>query len=109
MWKIQYFTFNPMPKKAALRASAAIDEPNVIIPLASSYNERGVAGYTHSITNSEDQRKINCFYELAKNPMTGKGTLTLSKRTGVTLSGNILGTTLQTAYLILDLNIGGGS
>src|SRR5260221_11871864 len=83
MWKIQYFTFNPMPKKAALRASAAIDEPNGIIPLASSYNERGVAGYSHAVTNSEDQRKINVFYEVVKNAATGKGTLTLSKRPGV--------------------------
>lgn len=101
-----------MPRKAALRASPAVDEPNVIIPLASSYNERGIAGYTHTVTNSEDQRKINCFYELAKNAATGKGTLTLSKRPGVTInsSGNVYGTSTQSVYLVftqpLSLAIG---
>lgn len=92
-----------MPRKAALRASGTVDEPNIVIPLASSYNERGVTGYTHSITNSEDQRKINCFYELAKNAMTGKGTLTLVKRPGVSDSsgGAGWGATGQDVYLIV--------
>src|SRR5260221_5447086 len=102
MQKTPYFTFKPMPKKAALRASVAIDEPNVIIPLASSYNERGVAGYTHAVTNSEDQRKVNCFYELAKNAATGKGTLTLAKRPGVTIDANTYGASSPTSYLVLD-------
>src|SRR5690349_4912110 len=77
-----------------------IEDPNVILPLASSYNERGVAGYTHVVTNAEDQRKINCFYEVAKNPMTGKGTLTLSKRPGVVSPLNV-GTSAQNVYLII--------
>lgn len=89
-------------RKAALKASGAVDEPNVIIPLASSYNERGVAGYTHSVTNSEDQRKVNCFYELAKNAMTGKGTLTLTKRPGVTIDANTYGTSAQASYLSIN-------
>lgn len=96
-----------MPRKAALRVSGnAIDEPNVIIPLASSFNERGIAGYTHSVTNSEDQRKINCYYELAKNALTGKGTLTLSKRPGVTIGTGTYGTSAQTSYLVLNTLFG---
>lgn len=92
-----------MPRRAALRAVGTADEPNIVIPLAASYNERGVTGYTHSVTNSEDQRKINCFYELAKNAMTGKGTLTLSKRPGVSDSsgGAGFGSTGQDVYLIV--------
>lgn len=92
-----------MPKKAALRASSAVDEPNLIIPLATSYNERGVAGFTHAVTNSEDQRKINCFYELAKNAATGKGTLTLAKRPGVSDSsgGAGWGSSGQDVFLII--------
>src|SRR6267154_4093948 len=101
MQKTLYFTSNPMPKKAALRASVAIDEPNLVIPLATSYNERGVAGYTHTVTNSEDQRKINCCYEIVKNSATGKGTLTLSKRPGVTIEGaTSYGSSTQDVYLI---------
>src|SRR6267378_764179 len=91
-------------RKAALRASGAIDEPNVVFPLASSYNERGVTGFTHAITNSQDQRKLNVFYELAKNALTGKGTLTLSHRPGVTDSsgGAGWGATGQDVYLIIS-------
>lgn len=97
--------------------SGAVDEPNVIIPLASSYNERGVAGYTHTVTNSEDQRKINCIYEIAKNAATGKGTLTLSKRPGVTIytpasGGTSWGSASQQDYLVTVFfvpNIGGGN
>jgi hypothetical protein len=80
-----------------------IDDPNVIFPLATSYNERGVAGYTHVVSNGEDQRKVNCIYELSKNPMTGKGTLTLSKRPGVTINSNSFGSSSQTSYLIADM------
>src|SRR5258706_3132841 len=87
-------------RKAALRASGAIDEPNLVLPLASSFNERGIAGFTHSVTNSEDQRKVNCYYELVKNALTGKGTLTLSKRPGVTIDSNSWGTNTQNVYLI---------
>jgi len=78
------------------------DEPNLVLPLATSYNERGVAGFTHTVTNSEDQRKVNCIYEPVKNMMTGKGTLTLVKRAGVTLYPTTFGGASQTAYLQLD-------
>src|SRR5258707_50831 len=91
-----------MPRKAALRVSGnAIDEPNVVLPLASSVNERGIAGYTHSVTNSEDQRKINLCYELVKNALTGKGTLALIKRPGVTVEPNNWGTSTQDVFLII--------
>ncbi len=98
-----------MPRKAALRVTGGtVDEPNLVLPLASSYNERGILGYTHSVTNSEDQRKVNCFYELAKNAMTGKGTLTLAKRPGVltddalSAESNAYGSSAQLSYLVLD-------
>lgn len=87
--------------KAKAQKIVRPDEPNVIIPLATSINERGVAGYTHSVTNSEDQRKLNCFYEISKNPMTGKGTLTLTKRPGVTIDETSAGSSGQLAYLVL--------
>src|SRR3990167_7819543 len=82
-----------------------IDKPNVVLALAHSYNERGVAGNTH-VTSGEDQRKVNCFYEPVKNNMTGKGTLTLSKRPGVSEfthtagSVNSFGGATQNVYLV---------
>lgn len=78
------------------------DEPNLTLPLATSIIERGIAGYTHSVTNAEDQRKLNCMYEVSKNAMTGKGTLTLSKRPGVTVDSTSYGSSSQLSYLILD-------
>lgn len=69
--------------------------PNLTIPLASSYNGRGDKGYTNTITSSYDQRKINCCYELVKNSITGKATLYLAKRPGVTGSVILNDTTHQ--------------
>lgn len=73
-------------------------KPNLNMPLATSYNERGVAGFTHTQTNSEDQRKINCFYEVMKNPLTGQGKLSLSKRPGVTINASSFGLSTQAAF-----------
>jgi hypothetical protein len=59
------------------------NEPSIRFPLASSYNERFSLGKTSAVTNSQDQRKINCQYDSADNPATGKQTLYLTKRPGV--------------------------
>lgn len=75
-------------------------KPNLQLPLASSYNERGVQGFTNAVTNRIDQQKINCMYEITKNSMTGTGKLDLTKRPGVTQQGNIFGVSSQAAYLI---------
>ena len=59
-----------------------IDEPNVFLPLAASYDERGDDGYTTTVTNGKDQRKVNSMYEYTVNAMSGKQTLRLRKRPG---------------------------
>lgn len=76
-----------------------INTPNVVLPLASSYNERGVAGYTETVTNAKDQRKINSMYEVATNRATGKSTLYLVKRPGFEQGGDDYGATGQRPYL----------
>jgi hypothetical protein len=93
--------------RKALRSSQAPDEPNLVLPLASSINERGVQGFTHSVTNSEDQRKLNCMYEVSKNPMTGKGTLVLTKRPGVTINAQSYGSASDTALLVSKAIVAG--
>ena len=70
---------------------AQLDKPNLVIPLANTYNERGIAGSTNTITNSIDQRKVNCVYDNSANHVTGSQTLRMVKRPGVT-SGTINGT-----------------
>ncbi len=80
-----------------------IYKPNLVLPLASSYNERGVNGFTTTFTNNVDQRKVNSWYEIASNSLTGKRTVYLSKRPG----GVDSGVTLQCAasdipYLMAD-------
>lgn len=78
------------------------DTPNVVMPLAASYNERGVAGFTSTFTTGLDQRKINCIYKPVTNALTGKSTLYMARRPGVTNQGASWGTSGQTAYLVID-------
>ena len=86
----------------------AIDTPNVILPLAASYNVRGIQGYTNTVTNAIDQRKVNSIYNAVKNSLTGNTTLYLSKRPGVDIDAASLGTTGQVAYLAnLGASLGG--
>lgn len=74
-------------------------KPNLIIPLANSYNQRGLSSYTNAQAGV-DQRKINCIYEEEVNAGTGAKTLYLVKRPGVTAFGSTFGATSQKAYLV---------
>ena len=76
-----------------------MDAPNVVIPFAGSYNVRGIAGYTNTITNALDQRRVNCIYQAVRNTFTNSTTLYLAKRPGVTDSGSTFGDSGQVAYL----------
>lgn len=60
-----------------------LDKPNLSFPLANTYNERGIAGYTQTVTGGKDQRKVNCWYEQSYNPATGTQTQRIAKRPGV--------------------------
>lgn len=53
----------------------------VRIPLVGSFNQRGVAG-TSALTSSQDQRFLNCIFDLVHNPITGKNTIYVCKRPG---------------------------
>ena len=75
------------------------NEPNVVLPLATSYNERGIAGFTATVTNAIDQRKVNSIYEPVRNALSEKMTLYLVSRPGVADVGSSYGTTGQVAYL----------
>lgn len=74
-------------------------EPNIRLPLAASYNTRGVAAYTNTVTNALDQRKINSFYEPITNHLTGGTTLYLVKRPGVADVITYNGSASQVSYL----------
>lgn len=80
---------------------SVVDKPNVTLPLAASYNERGIDGYATTVTSGRDQRKINSMYEPVKNAMTGKGTLYLTKRPGIVdASVTLNNSASSTPYLI---------
>ncbi len=79
-----------------------LDEPNFSVPLANSYNERGVAGATTIFTSGKDQRKINCVYETAQNAASGKSTLYLTKRPGCAISATTYGISGVSSYLITN-------
>ena len=74
-------------------------KPNVVLPLAASYNERNVLGYSATITNRLDQRKVNSCYELIKNTITGNTTVYLVNRPGVVANSNSFGESGQVSYL----------
>lgn len=75
------------------------DHANLILPLASSYTTRGIAGFTNTVTNALDARKINAIYEPIRNSLTGNATLLVAKRPGVADVGSSYGTSGQVAYL----------
>ena len=56
--------------------------PNLSLPLANSYVPRGTAGYTNTEVNELDQRKVNMYYEVSKNALSGQSRLSLAVRPG---------------------------
>ena len=54
---------------------------SVTIPLAGSYNQRGINGTT-SLAVPEDQRFLNCTFRMVKNAITGNNTVYVEKRPG---------------------------
>ena len=80
--------------------SMNVNTPNLRLALAASYNERGILGFTNTVTNAIDQRKINSIYQPIVNAVTGGTTLYLAKRPGVDDSGQTYGATGQVGYLV---------
>lgn len=55
--------------------------PTVKIPLVGSYDTRGLDSDSHLLLD-EDQRFLNCVFEVVQNPVTGKSKVLLKKRPG---------------------------
>ena len=55
--------------------------PTVRIPLVGSFNQRGLDGNA-TLTLSEDQRFLNCAFNIVQNPVTGKSAVHVEKRPG---------------------------
>ena len=53
----------------------------VRIPLVGQFNQRGLSG-TETLASEEDQRFLNCTFDLVHNPITGKNTVYVAKRPG---------------------------
>ena len=72
-----------------------LSKPNLVVPLAMSYDTRNVDARTQ-MQAGKDQRKVNCFYDDIVNAVTGKATHELVKRPGpanFTTTGYGTGTT----------------
>jgi len=89
-----------MPKGVRASPQYTIDEPNVVVPLVSSYNTRNIDDNTAIYTSALDQRKINCMYDIVTNSLSNQPTAYLVKRPGVDIKGSSWGTSTQTAYLL---------
>jgi len=55
--------------------------PTAKIPLVGSFNTRGIDGDA-SLAVSEDQRFLNCTFNVVQNPVTGKSTVYAERRAG---------------------------
>ncbi len=55
--------------------------PTVRIPLVGSFNQRSIDG-TASLNVPQDQRFLNCAFNVVTNPLTGKATAYVEKRPG---------------------------
>lgn len=55
--------------------------PSDTIPLIGSYNQRNLNG-RDTLVAGKDQRFRGCFFEVIRNPATGKGTVYVEKRPG---------------------------
>lgn len=66
-----------------------------------SYDTRDVKSRTYMQAGG-DQRKVNCFYDIINNTVTGNRTLELVKRPGF-YTGAVLSGSVGTTYLILDM------
>ncbi len=83
-------------------------KPNLIVPLALSYDQRFPLGNT-GVQAGYDQRKVNACYETVQNPLTGKTTLVLAKRPGATASSNVnYGSDTQVVWLVERVNASAG-
>ena len=89
-----------MPKGKGRGSYLGIDEPNIIVPLVSSYNTRGIDAEDNVFTDLLDQRKINCMYDVINNAASDSSTSYLVKRPGVAAKASTYGTSGQTAYLV---------
>ncbi|HWC31043.1 MAG TPA: hypothetical protein VG845_13270, partial [Dehalococcoidia bacterium] len=67
------------------------------LPLAGSFNQRTIDGAS-ALDSNQDQRFLNCTFNVVQNPVTGKATLYVEKRPGwgvdVTVSSGIASTGL---------------
>lgn len=88
--------------------TGSASQPNVILPLAQSYTTRNIAGFTSTVVDALDQRKVNCIYEPVKNSVTEKVTIYLSKRPGFTIDAASYGVTNQVGYLVEEA-VGGAT
>jgi hypothetical protein len=82
-------------------------KPNVILDLAPSYDTRNVASDTKQVAGY-DQRKINCFYDIVANSVTGRATLELTKRPGFS-AGLAISAVAGTAYTIVHNTTNSGA
>jgi hypothetical protein len=75
-----------------------LTKPNLIVPLAYSYDGRGINPAT-AMANAQDQRKVNCYYNTIGNSFSGAKESLVVKRTGVSLYQDELnGSTNQIQY-----------
>jgi len=72
--------------------------PSVRIPLVGGYNQRGMNANT-ALTALEDQRFLNCIFNVVTNPVTGTSTVYVEKRPGWGVDSVVAAGSASTALL----------
>lgn len=76
--------------------------PTLRVPLVGVANQRTVDG-TNTITLGQDQRFVNCVFDVVKNPITGKSTFYISKRPGFIQNSLVSAGNISTGLIKTDI------
>ncbi len=79
------------------------NKPNLVFDLAASYDTRFPKARTQSYTSGKDQRKVNCYYDVVRNPVSGRTTLELVKRPGLDTTSFNFNTTTGAPYVCCNV------
>ncbi len=77
--------------------------PTLRLPLAGSFNQRGIDG-SSILSLSEDQRFLNCAFDVVTNPVTGSKTVYCEKRPGWIQDSIVSAGNVSTGLIRTDSN-----
>lgn len=75
--------------------------PTLTLPFVGVHNQRGISGQA-AIIAGQDQRFVNCTFDLIKNPVTGNATVYVEKRPGWGVASLVAAGSISTGAIRTD-------